>query len=92
MNAQMDSQFDFQKFNKKAIENISQGVTKHGIHTLLEYPDTLNDPETPLRVVECYFLLRENELHTLYRVSEILSKAGFTAEEIGAACKIYMEN
>lgn len=62
------------------------------LNTQSQIPDILNEPETPLRVVQCYFLLRENEFHTLYRVSEILSKAGFTAEEIGAACKIYMEN
>lgn len=54
------------------------------------YPDILNNPETPLRVVECYFLLRENEFHTLHYIITHVLKSKFSAEEIGEAMRIYM--
>ena len=81
---------DFSWFNKRAIEAISKGQTKHQIHKLLEYPDILNNPSTPLSVVECYFLLRDNEFHTLHYIITHVLKDKFTAKEIGEAMKIYM--
>lgn len=62
------------------------------LHTLPEqgYPDILNDPETPLKVVECFFLLRDNEFHTLHYIVTQVLKGKFSAEEIGEAMKIYM--
>lgn len=55
-----------------------------------DYPDILNDPSTPLKVVECYFLLRDNEFHTLHYIVTHVLKDSFSAEEIGEAMKIYM--
>lgn len=59
-------------------------------HVSQSYPDTLNNPETPLSVVECYFLLRDNEFHTLHYIVTHVLKDSFSAEEIAEAMKIYM--
>lgn len=51
---------------------------------LIEHPE--------IHVVECYFLLEENEFHTLPYIAQLLKKAGFSAHEIAEAMKIYMES
>jgi hypothetical protein len=50
----------------------------------------VNHPE--LRVVEAYFQLESLQFHTLYHIAEVLGKAGFTADQISQAMKIYMES
>ena len=44
-----------------------------------------------LRVVECFLHLKSLEFHTLWKVSTLLNKAGFTEEEISESMRIYMK-
>lgn len=60
------------------------------MHNLAEYPDILNNPDTPLKVVECFLLLRDNDFHTLHYIITHVLKGKFSAEEIGEAMRIYM--
>lgn len=92
MSARMELQDFFKRPASDHLEN-GAGYTKHSMYPPTQsYPDILNDPETPISVVEIYFLLRDNEFHTLHYIVEKVLGNKFKAEDIGAAMKIYMES
>lgn len=48
--------------------------------------DTSND----IKIAECYFLLCDNDMHTLHYIVERVLGNKFTPYEIGEAMKLYM--
>lgn len=97
----MNTPPDFTRFTQRACDAIKQGLTKHSMNTGLStqalaetnpvlFERLVNHPD--LKVVECYFQIESLQFHTLYYISELLLKAGFTADHISQAMKIYMES
>lgn len=54
------------------------------------YSRLVDHPE--IMVVDCYFQLESMQFHTLHWISEKLLAAGYTADHISQAMKIYMES
>ena len=53
------------------------------------YNRLVDHPE--IMVVACYFQLESMQFHTLHCISERLLAAGYSADQISQAIKIYME-
>ena len=53
------------------------------------YNRLVDHPE--IMVVGCYFQLESMQFHTLHWISEKLLAAGYSADQISQAMKIYME-
>jgi len=98
----MSAPYNLTLFTQRACETIKHGVTKHSMSassnpyqsiaetnpklyaTLVEHPEIM--------VVDCYFQIESLQFHTLYYIAETLGKAGYTADQISQAMKIYMES